>query len=84
MICTKDYIKSKNVLVTKVSHYKNLTVSKILRFARSKGDINKYITDYKYNKEPNREWLWNVINTLIPEEFSEFVSRNIALCKMNW
>ena len=81
MMGKKDYIKSKNVLVTKVPHYKNLTVSKILRFARSKGDINKYIPDYKYNKEPNREWLWNVINTLIPEEFSEFVSRNIALRK---
>ena len=58
-------------------HYKGLTVAKILRFARSKGDINSYISDYKYTKEPNREWLWNAINTLIPEEFQQFISQNI-------
>ena len=64
-------------MVIKVPHYKGLTVAKILRFARSKQNINKYIPDYKYCKEPNREWLWNVINTLIPEEFQSFISHNV-------
>ena len=73
----KEYIKSKNVMVIKIPHYKELTVAKILRFARSKGDINSYIPDYKYSKEPNREWLWNVINTLIPEKFQEFIAQNV-------
>ena len=61
----------------KVSHYKGLTVAKIQRFARSKGDISSYILNYKHTKEPNREWLWNVINTLIPEEFQQFIVQNI-------
>ena len=77
MMGKKEYVKSKNVMVIKVPHYKGLTVAKILRFARSKQNINNYIPDYKYCKEPNREWLWNVINTLIPEEFQSFISHNV-------
>ena len=57
MMGKKEYVKSKNVMVIKVPLYKGLTVAKILRFARSKQNINNYIPDYKYCKEPNREWL---------------------------
>ena len=59
-------------MVIKVPHYKRLTIAKILRFVRTKQSINNYIPDYKYWKEPNREWLWNAINILIPEEFQSF------------
>ena len=75
---TKNYVKSEDVKVIKVPHYKGLTVSKILTFARSKGNIDSYLPDYKYDKEPNREWLWNVINSLIPKEFQEFILLNIT------
>ena len=32
---------------------------------------------YEYNKEPNRLWLCNLINTLIPEKFKEFINSRI-------
>ena len=44
-------------MIIKVPHYKGLTVAKILRFAKSKESINNNIPDYKYCKEPNREWV---------------------------
>ena len=45
----------------------------LIRFAKSKNEINKFLPDYCYSKEPNREWLWNVINALIPEEFQDLI-----------
>ena len=47
----KNYVKSEDVIVIKVLHYKGLTVSKILTFARSKENMDSYLPDYKYDKE---------------------------------
>ena len=33
--------------------------------------------DYQYKKEPNRKWLWNVINTLVNTEFHEFIEEKV-------
>ena len=45
-----------------------------MRFAASKIDIKSYLPDYDYCKEPNREWLCNVINTLAMDEFQSFIN----------
>ena len=45
----------------------------MLRFASSKVNIDRYLLDYEYSKEPNREWLCSIINSLIAEEFQEFI-----------
>ena len=74
---SKLYIKCSNVAVIKVPHYKGLNVRDLLRFASSKVNIKDYLPDYKYIKEPNREWLCNVINSLIQEEFHEFIQEKV-------
>ena len=78
MMGKKNYVKSEDIKVIKVPHYNGLTVAKILNFARNKGDIQSYLPDYKYSKEPNREWLCNLINTLIPKEFQEYVALKVS------
>ena len=45
----------------------------IIKFAKTKIDINSYLPDYEYLKESNREWLWNVVNSLIPNEFQKYI-----------
>ena len=74
---SKLYIKCSNVAVIKVPHYKRLNVRDLLRFASSKVNIKDYLPDYQYIKEPNREWLCNVINSLIQEEFHEFIQEKV-------
>ena len=73
MMGKKSYIKCDDVKVTKVPQYKGLTVKNILKFARDQMNIDKYIPEFDYPKEPNREWLCNIINTLLHDEFQKFI-----------
>ena len=73
----KLYIKCSNVAIIKVPHYKGLNVRDLLRFASSKISIKDYLPDYQYKKDPNREWLCNIINSLIQEDFHEFIQQKV-------
>ena len=33
--------------------------------------------DYDYLKDPNREWLYNIINTIIPDKFQNYVQTKV-------
>ena len=68
----KEYVKCSSIKVIQVQ-YKGLTVRDIIKFAKTKIDINSYLPDYEYLKETNREWLWNVVNSLIPNEFQKYI-----------
>ena len=36
-------------------------------------NINQYLPEYKYSKSSNRDWLCNVINTVVYDEFQLFI-----------
>ena len=71
----KEYVRCSSVHVIKVPHYKGLKVRDIVNFARTKVDITSYLPVYDYDKEPNREWIWNIVNSLIPNEFQKFIKQ---------
>ena len=73
----KKWIIWDKVKVIKIPQYEGLKVKHVLKFAASKIDIEEYLLSYDYPKEPNREWLWNIVNSLIPEEFKSFVDHQI-------
>ena len=73
----KLYVKCKDVKIVHVPHYKGLRVKEILNYAKSKVHILNYMPHYKYNKDLNRTWLWNVVNSLIPDEFKSFIADNV-------
>ena len=77
MFGDKDYIKWDNVRVTKIPQYKGLRVKDILLFAKPKIDIERYLPDYEYSKEPNREWLCNLVNSLFHYDFTYFVDARV-------
>ena len=58
----EKFLSSKDVNVIKLPQLKSLSIKEILVFAKKNTDIENYLPIYKYNKLPNREWLWNVIN----------------------
>ena len=70
----KKYILCKNLKVLKVPHVKKLRVNDILSFPSNYVDINSYIPEYNYKKDPQREWLCNIVNTLINNEFKQFIA----------
>ena len=57
MLGIKLYVKCSNVIVIKVPHYKGLYVKDLLKFVASKMNIKKYLPEYEYSEEPNKEWL---------------------------
>ena len=69
----KKYLKWENVKVTKVPQCKGLRVKEILSFAQGISDIDEYWPEYDYSKEPNRDWLWNLINSLNHKKFQKFI-----------
>ena len=70
----KKYFLSKDIMVKRVPQIEHLRVKELINFASENCDFKSYLPDYDYDKEPQREWLWNIINTLVPEQFHEFVS----------
>ena len=51
----KLYVSCVDVEVIKVHQYKGLKVLDILKFADTKVNINKYLPESDYPKQPNRE-----------------------------
>ena len=73
----KRYIKSEDIRVIKVPQYKGLTVKNILEFAKKNIHIDRFLPEYDYLKEHNREWHCNIVNTIIPENFQNFIKLKI-------
>ena len=69
----KLYLKCGEVKVCKVLHFKTLSVGSMLEFARNNTNIDEFLPDFNYQKLPNREWLWNLLNTILGEQFREFI-----------
>ena len=66
---SKQYIKLHKVKVIQVPQYEGLFVKDILKFAKTKVDIDEYLLEFEYNKEPNRQWLWNLVKSLVSDDF---------------
>ena len=61
------------VVMTIVLQAKGLTVSEIIKYARSKWNIFDYLPEHMDCRWPNRDFLCNVVNTVIPDEFELYV-----------
>ena len=69
----KLYLKCKEVKDCKVPHFKTLSVGWMLEFAKENTDIEQFLPDFNYQNFPNREWLWNLLNTVLEDRFKEFI-----------
>ena len=83
MLGSKLYVKWENVNIIKVPQYKVLHVKDLLRFATTKINIKEYLPEFDYSKEPKWEWLWNLINSLIPQDFQIFIHERIEARKQD-
>ena len=70
----KKFLYCKNILVVKLPQIKSLSIKEILTFGKNNTNIKEYLPAYNYNKLPNREWLWNMINSITETKFKNFVN----------
>ena len=75
---SKLYVKWSDVKVIKVPHLEGLRVKKILEFTFEHLDVQQYLPDYEYQKEPNKDWLCNLVHTLLHGEFRRFISTSMS------
>ena len=54
-----------------------MTVRDMIKFAEGKIIIKYYLPNYDYPNELNIEWLWNLISSLIHEEFKEYANEKV-------
>ena len=74
----KKFLYSKDVKAIKLLQIKSLSIKEILTFSKKYTDIESYLPTYKYSKLPNREWLWNVINSIDGVQFKSYIQNALA------
>ena len=67
---------AKNVRHISVPHYENLSLQKIKEFTQTKDfDIDSYMPDRKEIHKVSREWICNVIATVMKNVFTDWVKQ---------
>ena len=61
-----------------VLQVKGLTVPKMISSSRKRWDMLDYLPEHKDCKLSNRGFLWNVVNTLISDEFEYFIKEKFV------
>ena len=79
MLEKKKCLLCKNIIVAKVPHTECLRMKDIIWFASNNVDIKPYMLEYKYNKDPQRGWISNVVNTLLKDKFKSFIINSMRL-----
>ena len=69
----KKFIYAKNVRIVKVPQIENLSIKAILIWAKENTSIESYLPSYDYEKYPNRDWLWNILNTIAYDKFQKLI-----------
>ena len=69
----KKFLYNKDVKVTKVPQIKELYIADLLNWGKDNSNIDSYLPEYKYAKHPNRDWLWNILNSIAHDKFQKFV-----------
>ena len=70
--------------MTIVPQIEGLTIPEILEFGRSNWDILDYLPEHKDCRLSSREFLWNVLNTLIHNKFQAFIKFKLAKREKKW
>ena len=60
------------------SNIKGLEVASILNFAAMHTELDRYLPEFEYQKESSRDWLWNIVNTFIHQEFQEYIQDKVG------
>ena len=78
IIGEKKHLKCSAIKICRIPHLKDLRVEDLLAFGANHINIDDYIPVYNYHKLPNREWLANVLNTLVGQKFKDFTEEKIC------
>ena len=73
----KKFLYTKNVKIAKVPQINKLSIKSILKWGYENTDIDSYLPSYDYDKYPNRDWIWNVLNTIAHDKFQTLIKETL-------
>ena len=65
------------IIVYLVPHLKCLAAEDLLKFEEENSNIKYYLPEDEYQKQTNRQWLFNILNTLLRDKFVDFVKEKM-------
>ena len=80
----KTFLYCKNISVVKPPQIISLLIKEILTFGKNNTNIEEYLLTYNYNNFPNREWLWNMTNSIAETKFKKFVGSAMLNREKEW
>ena len=86
-VCPLQFVKTTNLKLIQVPHFKGLRVPDIIAFVKTKIEIEEYLPSFKdKDKMPDRAWIWNIgstliyislVNTLVPLDFKVYIKERM-------
>ena len=77
VLCGQKFLLKRNEVlwVDEVPRYKEINTKTIWQQAKTKPNILKYFPDFKENKLPQKQYLFNVINTVEPNSMYNYIKK---------
>ena len=70
-------VKSGAVLHLSVPQYDSLSINKIFKFLQNHNEVYKFLPDKEDLPKVPKQWLVNMVYTIVREDFSDWVKRHI-------
>ena len=62
-----------------VPQYEGLALNEIFEFCDHHPVVYTYLPDKREIHKAPGDWIWNVINTVVPEEFKDWITKQVHL-----
>ena len=69
----KKFLYTTDVKIVKVTQIEKLSIKSMLQWGHDLTNIDSYTPSYDYDKYPNRDWRWNVLNSIAHDEFQKLI-----------
>ena len=69
----KKFVYTKDIKIVKVPQIEKLSIKSILKLEHDHSNIDSDLLSYHYDKYPDEDWIWNVLNSIAHNEFQKLI-----------
>ena len=73
------FLYRKDVKIAKVKQIEKHSIKSILKWGHDHTSIDYHLPSYDYGKYPNRDWIWNLLNSIAHHEFKNWLKMHLKI-----